>query len=81
MLPWKQTGNAFLNYERTLAEKAYLAYSILSHQNVSGRQVSVYEGLLGEVAHPGCNLATVTQEGVRCGLLPRTRKEGKEKFW
>ena len=70
------SGNA---WERgTLGEEAYLAYSILSHQNVSGRQVSVYEGLLREVAHPGCNLATVTQQGLGCGLLPRTREEGKK---
>ena len=38
----------------------------------------MYEGLLREVAHPGCNLATVTQQGVGCGLLPRTREEGKK---
>ena len=81
MLPWKQTGNVFLNYESTLGEEVYLAYSILSYQNVSGRQVSVYEGLLREVAHPGCNLAAVTQQGLGCGLLPRTREEGKEEFW
>ena len=61
MLPWKQTGNTFLNFEKTL-EEGYLAYSILSHEDVPGRQVSVYEGLLGEIAHPSRNLAAVAQE-------------------
>ena len=62
MLPWKQTGNTFSNFERTLEEEGYLAYSILSHEDVPGRQVSVYEGLLGEIAHPSCNLAAVAQQ-------------------